>query len=70
MDVNKIETGLVDSSTTLEDSGVVKEYVDNREDPAAISQLWRGRYILYSVLIANSSPPGVSETIFYHLVNK
>lgn len=46
MDVNKIETGLVDSSTTLEDSGAVKEYVNNLEDPAAVSQLWRGQYPL------------------------
>ena len=38
MDVTKIETGLVDSSTTLVDSGAVKEYVDNPEDPAAVSQ--------------------------------
>jgi len=49
-----VETVTVDSYTTLVDvdaqEAALEEYVDGIESPAAVSQLWRARYINYSVV--------------------
>jgi 2-haloacid dehalogenase len=54
MDVTEIGAVTVDSYSTLVDvdaqEDVLDEYVDTLDDPAAVSQLWRNQYILYSVV--------------------
>lgn len=54
MNTDAIETVTVDSYTTLVDvdaqEAALEEYVDGIEEPAAVSQLWRAQYILYSVV--------------------
>lgn len=49
-----VETVTVDSYSTLVDvdaqADALDEYVDDLDDPAAVSQLWRNQYILYSVV--------------------
>ena len=54
MNTDEIETVTVDSYTTLVDvdaqEAALEEYVDGIESPAAVSRLWRARYINYSVV--------------------
>jgi 2-haloacid dehalogenase len=54
MNTDEIETVTVDSYTTLVDvdaqEAALEEHVDGIESPAAVSRLWRARYINYSVV--------------------
>lgn len=54
MNWDRIETVTVDSYSTLVDvdsqAAALEEFVDDLEDPAAVSRLWRNQYILYSVV--------------------